>query len=196
MAHVSPNAILSPRDVETQRWRRLRLLTAAYVAAIVMCNILIARSPLPQQSDSAGQLNNSTAIRPQLFAKPLPLPAVRSAAAVIDPSLFNADSPLALVGDNTEPPWNSTFKNPCWNDGAKLRCVPYFYVLGAFQCGVRDLGRKMVRHPAIAQSANPEIHFWSELREAKQLTANARPALPKILHDADEAIIGCAQLPA
>ena len=47
------------------------------------------------------------------------------------------------------------FKNPCWLDRGKrkstVKCLPYFYVVGAPKCGTTDLHRRLIQHPDICQ---------------------------------------------
>ena len=41
------------------------------------------------------------------------------------------------------PKFQPQFKNPCWHDENKLlRCLPYFYLIGAPKCGTTDLYNK------------------------------------------------------
>lgn len=42
------------------------------------------------------------------------------------------------------------FKNPCWrDDGDKLQCLPYAYVLGQPKCGTSDLFERLKAHQDI-----------------------------------------------
>jgi hypothetical protein len=76
------------------------------------------------------------------------------AAARISPDVFD-DLPPAFLPD---------FKAPCWRrEGGELRCLPYVYVLGVFQCGVRDLFHRMLLHPEMTGTANAAPHFWDEI---------------------------------
>jgi N-acetylgalactosamine 4-sulfate 6-O-sulfotransferase len=42
--------------------------------------------------------------------------------------------------------------NPCWQDGSRggrLRCLPFFQILGVSKCGTTDLYGRLVLHPQI-----------------------------------------------
>ena len=58
-----------------------------------------------------------------------------------------------MFGALPEDEFLAEYKNPCWHpanvtDGKTLLCMPFYYVLGDFQCGVRDLAHRilMARH--------------------------------------------------
>ena len=60
-----------------------------------------------------------------------------------------------LFGALPEAEFLAEYKNPCWRPanvtgGKSLLCLPFYYILGDFQCGVRDLAHRilMVRHAA------------------------------------------------
>jgi hypothetical protein len=44
------------------------------------------------------------------------------------------------------------YKTPCWHVEGVLQCLPYYYLLGVFQCGVLDLHERMLQHPDVAVS--------------------------------------------
>ncbi|XP_059177873.1 carbohydrate sulfotransferase 15-like isoform X2 [Physella acuta] len=61
------------------------------------------------------------------------------------------------------------FKNPCFYDyfpmGLKrLRCLPYFYIIGMDKSGTTDLHARLVRHPLVKGNfgiLGKEAQFWS-----------------------------------
>lgn len=59
--------------------------------------------------------------------------------------------------------FNSHFKSPCWFHDGKLKCLPYFYLIGMPKCGTTDLWDKLVQHPQV-QSVPKEPHWWSKRR--------------------------------
>ncbi|XP_061174937.1 uncharacterized protein LOC133184104 isoform X3 [Saccostrea echinata] len=73
----------------------------------------------------------------------------------------------------TPPDFEQQFKNPCFYDACyqngnrttrKLRCLPYFHVLGVDKCGSTDLYYRLVRHPQILPNKgilNKETMWWS-----------------------------------
>eukprot|EP00798_Chlamydomonas_sp_ICE-L_P024282 gene24282-9881_t len=52
----------------------------------------------------------------------------------------------------------SKFRNPCWyqtkEDQKKLRCIPFYHILGVSKCGTTDLYNRLARHPDIYESLN------------------------------------------
>ncbi|XP_048763501.1 carbohydrate sulfotransferase 15-like [Ostrea edulis] len=81
----------------------------------------------------------------------------------------------------TPPNFEQTFKNPCFYDAChqtrngtirKLRCLPFFHVLGVDKCGSTDLYSRIVRHPQIFPNngtLNKETMWWSWRRYGHKL---------------------------
>lgn len=63
-----------------------------------------------------------------------------------------------------KPQYTEKSKNPCWYDGSRLRCVPYFYIIGASKSGTNDLLRRISAHPDVAKDTRREVHWFSRLR--------------------------------
>ncbi|XP_053390593.1 carbohydrate sulfotransferase 15-like, partial [Mercenaria mercenaria] len=69
---------------------------------------------------------------------------------------------------------NSTFlpkyRSPCWYDQAadnktmQLKCLPYFYLIGAPKCGTTDLQSRMIAHPLISEKVVKEPHWINRQR--------------------------------
>eukprot|EP01038_Epipyxis_sp_PR26KG_P007166 gene7166-9769_t len=67
------------------------------------------------------------------------------------------------------PHFNEKFKNPCWfvpvsndpEDGKKLECLPYVYVLGQPKCGSSDLFERLRRHDKIRAPRRKEIRWFT-----------------------------------
>ncbi|KAG2482249.1 hypothetical protein HYH03_018812 [Edaphochlamys debaryana] len=57
---------------------------------------------------------------------------------------------------------DKTYRNPCWTaaDG-RLRCMPYFQIIGVSKCGTTDMYGRLRRHPDMADGAKGP-HFWDE----------------------------------
>ena len=72
----------------------------------------------------------------------------------LDPQTFEA---LPPSGGRQ---FSSDFKNPCWREGAgggggegeggALRCLPYYYVIGGWQCGGQALQAALSGHPDVS----------------------------------------------
>ena len=61
------------------------------------------------------------------------------------------------------PHFTEKSKNPCWYDGKRLRCLPYFFIIGATKSATTDLFKRLLMHPNI-KSTRKEIHWFSRLR--------------------------------
>lgn len=59
--------------------------------------------------------------------------------------------------------FDKTYRNPCWTDSTsgKLRCAPYFQILGVSKCGTTDLYNRLKKHHDLADGAKGP-HFWDE----------------------------------
>lgn len=49
----------------------------------------------------------------------------------------------------------------------RLRCLPFFYIIGQPKCGTTDLFHRLVLHPDIKFSTMKEPHWWSRRRFGK-----------------------------
>lgn len=63
------------------------------------------------------------------------------------------------------PEYLATSKSPCWEDSGKMKCVPYFFMVGVFKCGTTDLFRRITRHPEVL-IGQKEIHWFTKLRRS------------------------------
>ncbi|XP_053403113.1 carbohydrate sulfotransferase 15-like [Mercenaria mercenaria] len=68
-------------------------------------------------------------------------------------------------------PFLQNFKNPCWretdsNVSMRIRCLPYFFLVGAPKCGSTDLHRRLVMHPLISAKCRKEPHWIARKRFA------------------------------
>ncbi|XP_045202463.2 carbohydrate sulfotransferase 15-like isoform X2 [Mercenaria mercenaria] len=66
-------------------------------------------------------------------------------------------------------PFLSNYKCPCWYEaapesGRKLRCLPYFYVIGVPKCGTTDLCNRIMMHPLISDKVMKGNHWFTEYR--------------------------------
>ncbi|XP_070174126.1 carbohydrate sulfotransferase 15-like [Littorina saxatilis] len=87
---------------------------------------------------------------------------------------YVGEKPLSIccAPDNTtkksfgyiEPPkFTDKSKNPCWYDGKRLRCMPYFFIIGASKSATTDLFKRLLMHPDV-KCTRKEIHWFSRLR--------------------------------
>ncbi|CAH1799110.1 unnamed protein product [Owenia fusiformis] len=59
--------------------------------------------------------------------------------------------------------------------GWKLRCLPYFYVVGMVKSGTSNLFRMISRNPEVATPLLKEYHWWSYLRALNTKDHNRKP---------------------
>ncbi|XP_072030891.1 carbohydrate sulfotransferase 15-like isoform X2 [Amphiura filiformis] len=55
------------------------------------------------------------------------------------------------------------YKNPCFLEGNRTRCLPYFYLGGAPKCGTTDLWFNLLRHPRVFKNIVKEPHFLKNI---------------------------------
>ncbi|GLI66279.1 hypothetical protein VaNZ11_010037 [Volvox africanus] len=60
------------------------------------------------------------------------------------------------------PAFDLRFKNPCWTQEGRLRCIPFFHILGVSKCGTTDLYHRLSKHPLFFKSRNKGPHWWDE----------------------------------
>lgn len=51
----------------------------------------------------------------------------------------------------------------------RLRCLPYFYIIGQPKCGSTDLFKRIVQHPDVVSPPIKELHWWSRNRMGKRI---------------------------
>ncbi|KAG2451726.1 hypothetical protein HYH02_003506 [Chlamydomonas schloesseri] len=73
--------------------------------------------------------------------------------------------------------YDRRYKNPCWvaKDGGKLRCAPYFHILGVSKCGTTDLYHRLSQHPQLFESRNKGPHWWDECPHPPKGACTAPP---------------------
>ncbi|XP_053381985.1 uncharacterized protein LOC123541018 [Mercenaria mercenaria] len=69
--------------------------------------------------------------------------------------------------------FHEQYRNPCWFEDEEsdtsngLKCLPYFYLIGAPKCGTTDLQRRLVQHPDISDRIVKEPQWFSRNRFCK-----------------------------
>ncbi|XP_060594940.1 carbohydrate sulfotransferase 15-like, partial [Ruditapes philippinarum] len=67
-------------------------------------------------------------------------------------------------------PLLKNYRNPCWEEHSRVmnttrvRCLPYFYLVGAPKCGTTDLFRRLRAHPQISKKVQKEQHWLTRKR--------------------------------
>jgi len=111
----------------------------------------------PQHHDGTADTADSTpqfmVFRPDIEYSKAPDPLhgrsdVRGPDPILRPGLN------AIIPDASEylpQEFDPAYKNPCWRleEEGELYCMPYFYILGAMQCGARELYLKLQHHPDV-----------------------------------------------
>uniref|UniRef100_UPI00358F2E9D carbohydrate sulfotransferase 15 n=1 Tax=Myxine glutinosa TaxID=7769 RepID=UPI00358F2E9D len=62
---------------------------------------------------------------------------------------------------------NNSFYNHILQKGGgmlRLRCVPYFYIVGQPKCGTTDIYRRLMMHPDVRFGIMKEPHWWTRKR--------------------------------
>jgi N-acetylgalactosamine 4-sulfate 6-O-sulfotransferase len=80
------------------------------------------------------------------------------------------------------------FKTPCWDVDGKLSCLPYYYLLGVFQCGVVDFHSRMSLHPLVARTHM--MHFWDEKRTFESYQSMLGPGIEQVRQNPREMVLG------
>jgi N-acetylgalactosamine 4-sulfate 6-O-sulfotransferase len=112
------------------------------------------------------------------------LNADRAAARRLAPDIFE------LLPEDGE--FLEGYRTPCWKRNATTLCLPAFYLLGVFQCGVRDLYERLAVHPQIVPSANAMPHFWDEQWPLNRYVEIYAPAVQRITQAPERYIVGDA----
>ncbi|KAK7102532.1 uncharacterized protein [Littorina saxatilis] len=60
-------------------------------------------------------------------------------------------------------PYVKKSKNPCWRQGGKLTCVPYFFLVGVSKSGTTDLISRINKHPDVISTVK-EPHWFDRMR--------------------------------
>ncbi|GFR45882.1 hypothetical protein Agub_g7335 [Astrephomene gubernaculifera] len=89
--------------------------------------------------------------------------------------------------------YDRRYKNPCWMKDGRLRCIPYFHILGVSKCGTTDLYHRLSKHPQMLESRNKGPHWWDECVHPPKGACTAPPngdfdGYVELFADAAEAI--------
>lgn len=60
-------------------------------------------------------------------------------------------------------PFEPGYKNPCWKEHGRLRCIPYAYIAGFLKCATTALFDTLMKH-ADVQTSWKETHWWTRGR--------------------------------
>ncbi|PVD30842.1 hypothetical protein C0Q70_10117 [Pomacea canaliculata] len=108
---------------------------------------------------------------------------------------FNVNDRLTCVDPRSErgvedtlcvqrPQYLPSYKNPCWLDSGpynglkRLRCLPYFHVLGVDKSGSTDLFSRITQHPQVLANSGglgKETYYWCWLKYGQWMKGVVRP---------------------
>ncbi|GIL90772.1 hypothetical protein Vretimale_16845 [Volvox reticuliferus] len=115
----------------------------------------------PQYTDTSAPDYHTRYLAPQLH--PIELNASEYAKRYRRSDRFHLIEPESPdIWKVLPPAYDPRFKNPCWMDGQRLRCIPYFHILGVSKCGTTDLYHRLSKHPELFESRNKGPHWWDE----------------------------------
>ena len=46
----------------------------------------------------------------------------------------------------------------------RLRCLPYFMVLGVAKCGTTDFAFRIIKNPLVLKGMSKELYWWNQYR--------------------------------
>ncbi|GLI71601.1 hypothetical protein VaNZ11_016865 [Volvox africanus] len=114
-----------------------------------------------QYTDTSAPDYHTRYLAPQL--QPIELNASEYAKRYRRSDRFNLIEPESPdIWKVLPPAYDPRFKNPCWMAGQRLRCIPYFHILGVSKCGTTDLYHRLSKHPELFESRNKGPHWWDE----------------------------------
>lgn len=75
-------------------------------------------------------------------------------------SLLSPNIASTMIRLMTE--WNTRLLQD--ENAHRLRCLPYFFIIGQPKCGSTDLFRRILYHPDVVSPPIKELHWWSRNR--------------------------------
>ncbi|KAK1905008.1 Carbohydrate sulfotransferase 15 [Dissostichus eleginoides] len=125
---------------------------------------------VPDEKDVVGTDSNLFSVIPRHF-----LPGIKSPCWYEE---FSSERSTDLYRRNLFTRRSKTFKTVCdhlrtnfqqhlFHRGSKvfrLRCLPYFYIIGQPKCGTTDLFNRLLLHPEVKFNTMKEPHWWTRKR--------------------------------
>lgn len=81
------------------------------------------------------------------------------------------------------------------NTAQRLRCLPYFQVIGQPKCGSTDLFWRIMRHNDVLSPPIKELHWWSRNRQGKNVNFTDIIPLPQYVDMFDQAALQIERSP-
>ncbi|XP_033756313.1 carbohydrate sulfotransferase 15-like [Pecten maximus] len=81
------------------------------------------------------------------------------------------------------------------NTAQRLRCLPYFQVIGQPKCGSTDLFWRIMRHKDVFSPPIKELHWWSRNRQGKNVNFTDIIPLPQYVDMFDQAALQIEKSP-
>ncbi|KAK7479376.1 hypothetical protein BaRGS_00029368 [Batillaria attramentaria] len=175
--------------ISTRRFFRPRLTTFVLLAAAVVLFVSI-QGPL-------GKLVSQRNMRLKLEQARRPDMTVRTPSSGSAGDQLNTPENLSSYLKCLDPEWKGSvqdtlcmkrfdllpnYKNPCWIDWTgqlqRLRCLPYFHLLGVDKSGTTDLHSRIVQHPHILYNnggIGKETYFWCWVKYGQWMRRTVTP---------------------
>ncbi|XP_041480638.1 carbohydrate sulfotransferase 15-like [Lytechinus variegatus] len=114
-----------------------------------------------EQAISTSGTTNTTTLPPDLYR------LAKQNTTTLPPDLYRL---AKQVFDELPDEYLPGYKSSCWMTKknapgiGRLRCLPYFYILGVAKCGTSDLWDKINAHPHVVRKLVKEPHWWTRYR--------------------------------
>lgn len=70
--------------------------------------------------------------------------------------------PETVAGLPKDGQYLADYLSPCWHTDGRVRCLPYFQILGVSKCGTTNLFGLLIHHGDMSPAANKGPHWWDE----------------------------------
>lgn len=186
----------------TSPWTKIIALTLGGLAAIVLLSALVMDlkqvwQPLKQMVVGAKRSftvkgDTSVIAASGAVGHPKPRGGLAPSGVSLEAAEAAARSLCPDVFDGLPLEFDPEYKTPCWYNETegKRHCIPFFYILGNFQSGVRDLSLRLALHPDVVSPTNAAPHFWDERHPWGQYVANYDRAVPFIESNPGRTVVG------
>ncbi|XP_063731686.1 carbohydrate sulfotransferase 15-like isoform X2 [Eleginops maclovinus] len=146
------------------------LIDMLLLARMISSKLEYTPRKVPDEKDVVGTDSHLFSVIPRHF-----LPGIKSPCWYEE---FSSERSTDLYRRNLFTQRSKTFKTVCdhmrtnfqqhlYHRGSKvfrLRCLPYFYIIGQPKCGTTDLFHRLLLHPEVKFNTMKEPHWWTRKR--------------------------------
>lgn len=166
-------------SVLSNTFRRMKIKTCIHILTLISCVIILVTVRYTLTGYKKIDVKKANFLR-----KEIPIPTKSKVERCSDVIHSQRDANSKLVEDLlslVQPVFEKKFKNPCFYDkchqngtgtSRRLRCLPFFHILGVDKCGSTDLYNRLVSHPQIIPNSgvlDKEPSWWSWRRYGHRL---------------------------